>query len=46
MWLNLRVSSLSMFRLHGDVKLVKSDSERNDNLTKSLERYVLFFKFM
>jgi len=46
MWLKLRVSSLRMFHLHGGGKLVKSDSERNDNLTKSPERYVLFFKFM
>jgi len=46
MWLKVRVSSLRLFHLHGSCKLVKSDDEMNDNLSKSMKRYVSFFKFI
>jgi hypothetical protein len=35
MWLKVRVSSLSLIRLHEGGKLVKFDSGRNDNLSKA-----------
>jgi hypothetical protein len=34
MWLKVRLSSLSLFRLHGSGKLVKSDGGKNNNLSK------------
>ena len=35
MWLKVRVSSISLIRLHGNGKLVKFDSGRNDNVSKA-----------
>jgi len=34
MWLKVRVSSLSLFRLHGRCKLVKYDGGKSENLSK------------
>jgi len=35
MWMKVRVSSLSLFRLHGSGKLVKSGGRKIDNLSKT-----------
>ena len=35
MWLKVRLSSLSLFRMHGSGKLVKYDGGKSDNSHKS-----------
>ena len=38
MWLKVRIYSISLFRLHGSDKLVKSGGRKSENLRKIYEK--------